>query len=81
MAFRRATSVALASASVLGVLAGAASSYVAGVHNPQHEFFGAEWSEPSSLLFLGLAAFGATMVIAYPLCLVAARFLWEGGRR
>jgi hypothetical protein len=82
-AVTRAAKMALVIALLVGAIAGAYMFYVAGVHNPQQEFHGAEWSSFSAWVFVGITWFAATFVAAFGLvfltCWVTLRFRSRSG--
>jgi len=70
----------LAISACIGIGVGAGIMYVAGVHNPQNESYGAPWSELQNLVFLGLVS--ALGVGASSFCfMLAVRWLKARSRR
>lgn len=77
----RAAKIATVASLLVGLGLGGLMFYVAGVHNPQQEFHGAEWSSSSSWAFVFATWFAAgfaptfltVFVIAYALLRLCTR--------
>ena len=61
----RAAKTATIAALLAGLVFGGLMFYVAGVHNPQQEFHGAEWSSSSSWVFVFATWFAAGFVAMF----------------
>jgi uncharacterized integral membrane protein len=78
MAVSRTTRVALFVAISLGLLAAVAMIFVAYVHNPSNEFYGASWSEPQALILLGAVVACAIGAVTFPICWAILRAIRKG---
>jgi ribose/xylose/arabinose/galactoside ABC-type transport system permease subunit len=80
MTISRATKLSLVSSSMLGVAVGIAMFLVAGEHNPDYEFHGAEWSSVASWAFIGIAWFAAIFAVSCAVFWILLRLFSRGGK-